>query len=196
MDSWINRFHSSYNLNLFLRNTFNTQDSKFQSSREMFGSFAIVIAFLVSLGTSSPLSIADPGVVPVSIRECYTTSLSASFIPPFTSWLRDQPTASIPTNMGFFQLRHDVNGTCLQVQVYNWSCDHVLNVTGPGLANAVKSIAEQCDGRTYSSGEITGPSGFGYYKDLETGHDFTNHLWIVNSECYDGRRKSACSPGA
>lgn len=53
----------------------------------------------------------------------------------------------------------------MQVSIFNWSCDHNLTVTGPSVANAVASIAEQCDGKVYeTTGEVAGPNGFGYYK--------------------------------
>ncbi|KAF2257358.1 hypothetical protein BU26DRAFT_499869 [Trematosphaeria pertusa] len=151
------------------------------------------IATSISLPTPSP----SPSTLPDSLRECYLTSLPASLIPPFANYLLSQPSVTIPQNMGRVTLQHSVNGTCLQADVYNWSCDHNLTVTGPGLANAVQSIADQCDGRKYESGEVAGPSGFGYYRDLETGDEFTRHLWVVSGGCSSGKgRQSACSPGS
>lgn len=153
-----------------------------------------LLVSLTTLTTSTPLP--DPSNIPVSLRECSTEKVPVALIPPFTSWLRDQPSATIATTMGTATYQHTINGTCLQARVYNWSCDHILNVTGPGVANAVGSIADQCDGHHYTTGETAGPMGFGYYKDLDTGYEFTKHLWVVTGGCTDHMLKSACSPGA
>ncbi|KAF2269379.1 hypothetical protein CC78DRAFT_539932 [Lojkania enalia] len=139
---------------------------------------SLFFSVLPLINTSNAGSSENPslGTIPVEVRECSLMKGSKSLFPSFASWLSIQPTTLIPKSMERVQFQHDVNGTCMEVQVYNWSCDYDLNVTGPGLANAVTSIAKQCDGKIYSDGEIAGPFGFGYYTDLETGHDYTKHL--------------------
>ncbi|KAF2176563.1 hypothetical protein K469DRAFT_698339 [Zopfia rhizophila CBS 207.26] len=162
----------------------------------MLGSFSL-LPLLPLLSNGSPItSPQSTTVVPIEIRECFLGG-ELSLVQPFASYLRSsQQTTLIKKNMGREAFRRDFNGTCIQIQINNWSCDYDLDVTGPGLANAVESIAEQCDGRKRSDGKFTGPAGWGYYKDVETGHDYTQHLWAILSGCDDWKPKSACSPGA
>jgi hypothetical protein len=110
------------------------------------GLLPILCLFMFTLTSTTPLPTLDPATIPVSLRECSLEVINPALIPPFTAWIREQPDATIPLNMGATTYRTTINGTCLQARVYNWSCDHVLNVTSAGVANAVTSIAEQCDG--------------------------------------------------
>lgn len=159
----------------------------------------MISTILLTLATAiaiTPVTTAAAANTTIDVRECYTTTVDLNLFPPLASWLTTQPTVTLPPSMSRHMLEHSINGTCILVDVYNWSCDHALNVTGPGLANAVRGIAEQCNGRKYSSGETAGPLGFGYYKDLDSGYDYTKHLWVLTRWCGSRSVRSACSPGA
>ncbi|KAF2121625.1 hypothetical protein BDV96DRAFT_668363 [Lophiotrema nucula] len=158
----------------------------------------LATTFLTRFASSKPIELnARNASLPVSIRECFLAGTPSAAITPFVSWLADQPPATVSKNMGWYQSRYNSSGTCMQVQIYNQSCDTDLNITGPSISNAVQSIADQCDGFVYDrTSEVCGPTGFGYYKDLDTGRDYTNHLWVVTGQCGNGSLKSACSPGS
>jgi hypothetical protein len=155
------------------------------------------LASVLALSTGTPVPLPSLSANPITMRECYIAdNTNPALIPLYASHLQTLPTTLILRNMGSAKFQHSINGTCLEAQVYNWSCDHDLSVTGPNLANAVTSITEQCNGKKASSGEALGVFGFGYYREVDTGYEYSKHLWVVTVPCTTHRVQSACSPGA
>ncbi|ORX95937.1 hypothetical protein BCR34DRAFT_607808 [Clohesyomyces aquaticus] len=143
---------------------------------------------------------------PLKIRECLTlpyqnTSAVSTAISTLEANLQAlKNSISVSRNMGSQRFRATSDGTCVELLMQNWSCDHDLSLDGKNMAWAVESIANQCGGPvTTGKGGVVSwksiPSGWGYYMD-DTGYDFGKHMWAILRPCQEKPMMSACSPGA
>lgn len=159
---------------------------------------AILLPMLLRIATALPT--AEQPYAP--IRECLTdhagnTELYLPYIRKFQDYLSEQPARNVTHSMGRYTYQQSYttpdNATvCIQLQMVDWNCLYDLPVTGSGLSLVVKSIADLCPQKRWSSGEVGGPFGFGYYMDVATGNSYQQSLWAVLTTCGYRGPQSAC----
>src|SRR5689334_8280555 len=121
------------------------------------------------LALTSPIQPRNTSL-PITIRECGNT-LPRYQLEKLAKLISTLPPTINHRSMERLQFQFNVTeDTCLQVQTYNWSCDHDITVTGPGLAYAILGISDGCKDQL-GAGEGS-RFGWGYYRDLETGTEY------------------------
>jgi hypothetical protein len=162
---------------------------------------AILLPVLLSIATAMPTT--EQPYAP--IRECFTNGGNAGntdfylpYIRKFQNYLSEQPARNITHSMGRYNYQQtyttpDNSTVCLQLHMVDWNCLYDLPVAGSGLSLVVKSIADLCPQKKWSSGEVGGPFGFGYYMDVDTGNSYQQSLWAVLTPTCGGKGpQSAC----
>ncbi|KAF2474958.1 uncharacterized protein BDR25DRAFT_351439 [Lindgomyces ingoldianus] len=108
--------------------------------------------------TATPIPSAQSTPKQIKIRECLNApydnlTVVPSAITTLETTLRALKTPILVSrNMGAQRFRASQNGTCVELLMQNWSCDHDLSLDGKSLAWAVESIASQSgpgDGKGY-----------------------------------------------
>ncbi|KAF2010137.1 hypothetical protein BU24DRAFT_428167 [Aaosphaeria arxii CBS 175.79] len=136
---------------------------------------------------ASPVS-PEPHGAPVGIRECSGSSLTSDDFNAFADVILTKESFTAQPSMTRYQFQEQVNGKCVQVQIYNQNCNNAYEVDGDSLANTIRSITEQC---SETAGQT---AGWGYYRNVNTADTYKNQLWVLTSECNTRIIRSACAP--